>query len=116
MGRIAFERRLVRMPAGCERPYDESEWEDELVIVVCGMIELEGLSGRRWCFRRGAVIWLTDLPLRSLHNPTDEVTVLMTVADRLIPDPRIVLSDMTEMKTDNRWLALVILCTGMLMI
>ena len=90
MGRIAFERRLIRLPGGCVRPYDEAEWEDELVIVVCGTIELEGLSGRRWRFCRGAIIWLTDLPLRALHNPSDEVTVLMAVARPMNfqPQPR----------------------------
>ena len=90
MGRIAFERRLIRFPGGCVRPFDEAEWEDELVIVVCGTIELEGLSGRRWRFDRGAIIWLMDLPLRALHNPSDEVTVLMAVARPMScrPQPR----------------------------
>jgi hypothetical protein len=80
MPRSGFERRLVRIPAGCDRAYDGSEWQDELVIVVCGTIELEGLTGRRWPFRRGAILWLQDLPLRALHNPGDETAILMTVS------------------------------------
>jgi hypothetical protein len=80
MARSGFERRLVRIPAGCDRVYDESEWHDELVIVVCGTIELEGLSGRRWQFRRGAILWLEDLPLRALHSVGGETAVLMTVS------------------------------------
>jgi hypothetical protein len=80
MARNAFDRRLIRLPQGCDCPYDESEWEDELVIVVCGTLELEGLSGRRWTFCKGAILWLTDLPLRSLHNPGNETAVLMAVS------------------------------------
>jgi hypothetical protein len=80
MARNGFDRRLVRLPAGCERPYDDSEWADELVVVVCGAIELEGLSGRRWTFSKGAILWLTDLPLRSLHNSGDETAILMAVS------------------------------------
>jgi hypothetical protein len=80
MARNGFERRLIRLSAGCERPYEHSEWEDELVVVVCGAIELEGLSGRRWTFSKGAILWLTDLPLRSLHNSGSETAVLMAVS------------------------------------
>jgi hypothetical protein len=50
------------------------------VIVVCGTLELEGLSGRRWAFPRGSLLWLQDLPLRALHNPGDETAILMTVS------------------------------------
>ena len=80
MARNGFDRRLIRLPEGCERPYEESEWDDELVIVVCGTLELEGLSGRRWRFSRGAILWLTDLPLRTLHNPGAETAILMAVS------------------------------------
>jgi hypothetical protein len=80
MARSGFERRMVRIPAGCDRAYDESEWEDELVIVVCGAVELVGLSGRRWPFGRGAILWLQGLPLRALHNAGEETAVLMTVS------------------------------------
>jgi len=71
---------MVRIPAGCDRAYDESEWEDELVIVVCGAVELVGLSGRCWPFGRGAILWLQGLPLRAIHNAGEETAVLMTVS------------------------------------
>jgi hypothetical protein len=80
MARSGYERRLIRIPAGSDRAYDESEWLDELVIVVCGTLELEGLSGRRWAFQRGSILWLQDLPLRALHNPGDQPAILMTVS------------------------------------
>ena len=68
------------MASGCERPYDPSEWNDALVIVTAGVIELEGLSGRRWRFPCGAMLWLTDLPVRALHNPGDEAAVLTAIS------------------------------------
>jgi hypothetical protein len=80
MARNGFERRLVRLPPRCDVPYDAGEWEDELVIVVCGALDLEGLSGRRWHFEKGAIIWLQDLPLAVIHNASDETTVLMAVS------------------------------------
>ena len=75
-----FERRLIRLPAHSERAYDKSEWTDELVIVVCGTVDLEQLGGRRWRFEKGAILWLQELPLRALHNPTDATAILMAVA------------------------------------
>ena len=80
MGGIGFERRLVRLEPRCERPYEASEWDDELVVVVCGTIDLEGLSGCRWTFEKGSLIWLQELPLRAIHNPTDGTTILMAVS------------------------------------
>src|SRR5215217_4651893 len=80
MACIRFDRRTVCVPPGSSCPYDASDWEDALVIVVAGTIELEGLSGRRWRFPRGAMLWLTDLPLRALHNPGHEPAELLAVA------------------------------------
>src|SRR3954465_11556348 len=96
-----FQRRVVRIDAGCSRPYDESEWDDALVIVTAGVVELEGLSGRRRRFSGGAggcfrgvgccgsppcLSWpcttLVATPPRSPQFP-----------DRLIPEPRLVLID-----------------------
>jgi hypothetical protein len=75
-----FERRLIRLPAHSERPYDSGEWDGDLVIVVCGTVDLEQLSGRRWRFEKGAIFWLQELPLRALHNPTDATAILMAVS------------------------------------
>src|SRR3954471_17505962 len=80
MGSSRFERQTVRIDAGCSRPFDTSEWDDALVIVTSGVIELEGLSGRRWRFPRGAMLWLTDLPVRALHNPGEEPAELTAVS------------------------------------
>ena len=81
---MAFDRRTVALPAGSERLYDAAEWEDALVVVKAGVIELEGLNGRRWRFPCGAMLWLTDLPVRALHNPGEETALLCAISRRPI--------------------------------
>jgi hypothetical protein len=88
MGRNGFERRLVRLEPGSELLYRESEWSDELVIVVCGTLELEGRTGRRWTFQKGSIIWLQELPLRAIHNPTGATTILMAVSRPMSCQPQ----------------------------
>ena len=79
---MGFTRRTVELPAGSTREYDAAEWDDALVLVAQGVVELEGLSGRRWRFPRGAMLWLTDLPVRALHNPGDETALLCAISRR----------------------------------
>jgi hypothetical protein len=81
---MGFMRRTVTLPAGSMRLYDQAEWDDALVVVQKGVVELEGLSGRRWRFPCGAMIWLTDLPVRALHNPGDEPALLCAISRRPI--------------------------------
>lgn len=78
----SFDRRLIRVPPGAARAYDGAEWDDSLVVVACGSVELEDVSGGRWRFDRGAIIWLTDLPLRALHNPAPSAAILMAISRR----------------------------------
>ena len=63
-----FEVRWVRVPPGCTRAYDEAEWQDALVVIERGAIELEGSSGNRHHFGRGDVLSLAGLSLRALRN------------------------------------------------
>jgi hypothetical protein len=65
---------------GAGRAYAEADWRDALVIVDEGEIELEGTSGGRVRFERGAIIWLAGLPLRALHNPGFEPASLVAVS------------------------------------
>jgi hypothetical protein len=62
----AFEVRVLSLSPGGERAYDTDEWRDALVVVEQGELELECASGGRRRFRRGSVLWLSGLPLRSL--------------------------------------------------
>ena len=78
----SFNRRLVKLPPGEARAYEKSDWDDALVVVACGSVELEDLQGKRWRFEKGAVMWLTDLPLRFLHNPSESAAILMAISRR----------------------------------
>ena len=74
-----FESYVVTLPPGGRRVHDDAEWRDALVIVERGEIELE-LSTRGSCrLGRGAVLWLTGLGVRALHNPGPEPAVLVAV-------------------------------------
>jgi quercetin dioxygenase-like cupin family protein len=92
----SFEVRRVVVAPGCERPFDEAEWRDSIVVVASGRIELECSSGKRHPFRRGDVLWLMGLPLRALHNRWRRPAVLVAVSrlaarkavDRGFTEPR----------------------------
>jgi mannose-6-phosphate isomerase-like protein (cupin superfamily) len=75
----AFEIRRIVVAPGAERPYDESEWEDALVVIESGELELEYRGGDRTRFDRGDVLWLIGLPLRVLRNHGAVPTVLVAV-------------------------------------
>ena len=76
----AFRHRTVRIEAGGSRPFDPAEWADTIVGVHGGTLELECHDGTRRRFDAGAILWLTGLPLRALHNPGPEPVVLVTVS------------------------------------
>jgi hypothetical protein len=78
----AFELREIPVAPGGERAFDEADWQDALVVLERGEIELECLTGSRWRFRDGAVLWLMGQPLRALHNRGREPALLVTVSRR----------------------------------
>lgn len=77
-----FEHRVVTIPAGSARAYDEHEWRDAIVVVEQGEIELEALDGERHRFGRGALIWLDGVAVRSIRSGPAEPVVLVAVARR----------------------------------
>ena len=78
-----FERHVVTVAAGERRRYDQAEWDDALVVVQAGPVELEGLTGRRFRFQRGDILWLTGVRLRALHNPGPTPVVLVALRRRV---------------------------------
>ena len=73
-------RASVTIGPGEVRPYDESEWRDALVIVEHGEVVLECTRGGFTTFRAGDVMWLSDIPLRRMHNYGVEPTVIVAVS------------------------------------
>lgn len=78
--RTAFDVRVVEVPPGGERAYDQAEWADALVVVDRGEIELDCRGGSRPRFAGGAVLWLGGLPVRALRNPGPAPAVLVAVS------------------------------------
>lgn len=75
----AFARREVVLAPGARRAYDATEWDDALVIVKRGELDVECRAGGRMRFVRGDMLWLTGLPLRELQNPGADPVVLVAV-------------------------------------
>ena len=78
----SLRRRTVRIAPGGTWPYDPTEWCDALVVVEHGEVELEAACGRRLALRAGAILWLSGLPLRALHNPGTVAADLVAVSRR----------------------------------
>ncbi len=78
----SFQRRKVVLPPGSSRPYVDEEWRDALVTVESGELELECVRGGRRRFADGAILWFTDLGLRTMHNRGPVDTVLLAISRR----------------------------------
>lgn len=77
-----FDVREVVIAAGDELPYDRADWDDALVVVDRGEIELECVLGGRARFQLGDILCLAGLSLRTLRNPGDEPALLVAVTRR----------------------------------
>ena len=78
----SFERRRVVLPPGSSRPYVDAEWRDALVTVEGGDLEIECVRGGRRTFEEGAILWFSDLGLKTMHNHGDRPTVLVAISRR----------------------------------
>jgi hypothetical protein len=74
-----FELLVITLAPGRARPFEPAEWRDALVVVERGEVELESVRGASERFERGAVLCLTGLPPRALHNRGGETAVLTVV-------------------------------------
>jgi hypothetical protein len=63
-----FQVRRIAVAPGAERAVQEGEWDDALVVIERGTIELECLNGARRSFGSGDILCLCRLPLRLLRN------------------------------------------------
>ena len=77
-----FVRRTVVLDPGVSRPSHDAEWRDAIVMVECGDVELECAAGGRRRFTAGAVLWLTGIDIRVLHNVGTGPVVLVAVSRR----------------------------------
>jgi hypothetical protein len=77
-----FERRTLTIAPGTARPAAAADWPDAIVLVSRGAVELVCAGGTTRRFASGDLIWLRDLPLRSLRNHGPGDAVLVAVARR----------------------------------
>jgi hypothetical protein len=80
-GLAAVRVHTLTIAPGVRRPYRRRDWQDTLVIIESGALDLECTHGGVWRFAAGAIIALADLPLRSLRNGGAE-TLELTLAKR----------------------------------
>jgi hypothetical protein len=81
-GQVDFARRTVVLEPGTSRASVDAEWDDAIVVVERGHVDLECTAGGRRRFSAGAVLWLTGIRLRALHNVGVEPVVLVAVRRR----------------------------------
>jgi quercetin dioxygenase-like cupin family protein len=77
-----FRQRVVTLAPGDRRPFHEHEWDDSLVLVHAGELELECHRGGRRRFAAGSILWMIGLDLRAMHNPGDGPLVLVAISRR----------------------------------
>jgi hypothetical protein len=81
-----LQRRVLVLPPGRIRAYDEADWRDALVVVERGQVELRFATGARG-FGRGNVVCLADLPLLAFENGGSEPAVVVGVSRRRAGPP-----------------------------
>ncbi len=78
----SFEVRLVVLPPGSERSFDEAVWHDALIVVERGDLELGCAGGSRLRIRCGDMLSLSGLGVGRLRQCGDEPAVLVAVSRR----------------------------------
>ena len=63
-----FGRCVVDVDPGGFLDHQAALWQDAIVFVAAGEIELECSSGELHCFRGGDILTLARLPIRHVHN------------------------------------------------
>src|SRR6478752_1162467 len=66
--RPTFGRRVVAVPPGEAMPFDPHTWEDAIVFVLAGEVDVQCSSGAGHRFQQGDILWFTGLSVRSLRN------------------------------------------------
>jgi hypothetical protein len=83
----AFELRRFALGPGKRHAYDPREWQDSLVVIEQGVVEVECLRGASRSFNGGDVLWLAGLPVRALHNHGNDPASLIAVRRRNTATP-----------------------------
>jgi hypothetical protein len=75
-----FGLRTTVLEPGEELPFRPADWDDALVVVEIGELEIECWSGASARFQHGAVLGFAGLTPRCLRNPGDGPLVLSALS------------------------------------
>ena len=79
-----FSRRVIELAPGRELQLDPEIWQDAIIFVTAGEIELECVSGERRRFARASVLCFTPV-VRLLRSRGDEPARLVAISRRTPP-------------------------------
>jgi hypothetical protein len=77
-----FQVRRIAVAPGAERAVQQDEWDDALVVIERGTIELECLDGARRSFGSGDVLCLRRLSPRLLRNRGRGLVLVSAISRR----------------------------------
>lgn len=75
-----FDRRVVELGPFAELAYDPASWQDAIVFVRSGAIEIECADGERGRFGRDDVLCLACLSIECVRNTAAEPARLLVVS------------------------------------
>ncbi len=78
----SFGRWRLSLAPGERRATSAAEWADTFVFVEAGTLQVQCAAGGLRTFRKGDVLVLGWVPLRTLHNPGIAPTTLLAVRRR----------------------------------
>jgi hypothetical protein len=79
------DRRSVRIEPGGTLEYRAEDWQDSLLVVMEGTIELESRLGSVHPFAPGSILWCQGLPIRLIRSTGTDAAVLVSISRRPRP-------------------------------
>jgi hypothetical protein len=76
----AFNMRVVAIEPGVTLPYVDEDWQDALVVIEHGEVEVECTAGGSKSFGPGSVVHMVGLSLRAMHNRGTQTVVMSAVS------------------------------------
>jgi glyoxylate utilization-related uncharacterized protein len=77
-----FDRRVLEIAPFTDSAQDPASWQDAIVFVQAGAIEIVCARGGHERFRRGDILCLAPLSVRSVRNPSAEPARLLVISRR----------------------------------
>jgi glyoxylate utilization-related uncharacterized protein len=77
-----FERRVLEIGPYGDSAQDPATWQDAIVFVQAGAIEIVCARGGHERFRRGDILCLAPLSVHSVRNPSAEPARLLVISRR----------------------------------